>query len=56
MPIYEDMVLNIKKYRNCVYFNAEDRHILWHYTGKFYIGGWNMNCKASEGEKYGDGI
>lgn len=54
--IDDDTVLNIKKYRNCVYFNTLDKHILWHYTGKFYIGGWSTSGKSPEGEKSGEGM
>jgi hypothetical protein len=43
ISVEEDIILNVKKYRNCVYFNAVDHHILWHYVGKFYIGGWDMS-------------
>ena len=37
--------LCMKKYKNCVVFTlANSAHtILWHYSGKFYIGGWKNN-------------
>lgn len=33
--------INIKKYRNCVFFNHLNTNVLWHYDNKFYIGGWS---------------
>ena len=48
----------MKKYKNCIVFSltANQSHsILWHYSGKFYIGGWKNN-DASEGEKTGQGF
>ena len=37
----------MKKYKNCVMFtfgNNNQYTILWHYSGKFYFGGWkNLN-------------
>jgi hypothetical protein len=38
-----------------VYFCHQKKHILWHYSGKFYIGGWDGNGKE-EGCKNGKGI
>jgi hypothetical protein len=46
--------MSFKKYRNCVYYNADDIHVIWHYSGKFYIGGWRKDL--SDGEKEGFGI
>lgn len=46
--------LTIKKYRNCVYFSFQNKHILWHYSGKFYIGGWEKG--KDEGGKSGRGF
>ena len=40
--------INIKKYKNCVFFNHLKTNVLWHYDGKFYIGGWS---EAGEGCK-----
>ena len=43
--------LCMKKYKNCIVFSLTADHahsILWHYSGKFYIGGWKNN-DASEG-------
>lgn len=37
---YEDVDFNMKKYKNCVIFTKGTETILWHYLGKFYIGGW----------------
>jgi len=35
----------MKKYKNCVVFNLgnSSQTILWHYSGKFYMGGWKNN-------------
>ena len=33
----------MRKYKNCVIFtivNNSEKTIVWHYSGKFYIGGW----------------
>lgn len=32
----------MKKYKNCIIFTLpnEQKTIVWHYSGKFYIGGW----------------
>lgn len=35
--------LCMKKYKNCVVFtfgNNQQNTVLWHYSGKFYFGGW----------------
>lgn len=45
--------INIKKFKNCVHFNHLKTNILWHYDGKFYIGGWD---EQGEGNKEGYGI
>lgn len=48
----------MKKYKNCVIFSlsgSSSECILWHYSGKFYFGGWKNN-DASEGEKTGSGL
>ncbi len=36
----DDTDFNMKKYKNCVIFTKATQTILWHYNGKFYIGGW----------------
>ena len=36
----EDTDFNMKKYKNCVIFTKASDTILWHYNGKFYLGGW----------------
>ena len=40
--------LCMKKYKNCVVFSLENNPstILWHYNGKFYIGGWKSNDRG----------
>ena len=47
----------MKKYKNCVVFSlgSNSQTILWHYSGKFYIGGWRNN-EPGEGEKTGEGL
>lgn len=37
--------LSMKKYKNCVVFSLGKypQTILWHYSGKFYYGGWKNN-------------
>lgn len=50
--------INMKKYKNCILFSLSgnsSESILWHYSGKFYMGGWKNN-DASEGEKTGEGL
>ena len=49
--------LCMKKYKNCVVFSVATipDTILWHYSGKFYIGGWK-NSETGEGEKTGEGL
>jgi len=39
----EEKQLCVKKYKNCVVFTVSNIHsecILWHFSGKFYMGGW----------------
>jgi hypothetical protein len=36
----DDQDFNMKKYKNCVIFTKGSDTILWHYNGKFYLGGW----------------
>jgi hypothetical protein len=39
----EEKQLCMKKYKNCIIFsfgNSNSDCILWHYSGKFYMGGW----------------
>ena len=45
--------VNIKKFKNCVFFNHLNTNILWYYDGKFYIGGWSGE---GEGCKEGYGV
>lgn len=40
--------INIKKYKNCVFFNHIKTNVLWHYDGKFYIGGWSEDKEGSK--------
>ena len=40
--------INIKKYKNCVFFNHINTNILWHYDNKFYIGGWSEEGEGSK--------
>lgn len=46
----------MKKYKNCVIFKTADpkKTVVWHYQGKFYIGGWEQNYNG-EGKKTGEG-
>lgn len=51
--------LCMKKYKNCVVFmfgGNQQQTILWHYSGKFYIGGWKNSAEPGEGEKIGEGL
>jgi hypothetical protein len=46
----------MKKYKNCIVFTfSSENCILWHYSGKFYMGGWKNN-EPGEGEKTGEGL
>ncbi len=36
----EDQDFTMKKYKNCIILTKGIDTILWHYTGKFYMGGW----------------
>ena len=38
----KDEHLYMKKYKNCIIFKTPDpkKTIVWHYSGKFYVGGW----------------
>lgn len=47
----------MKKYKNCIIFKTpEDKKtIVWHYSGKFYIGGWDQT-EDGEGKKNGEGF
>ena len=40
----KDEHLYMKKYKNCIIFKSPDvkKTIVWHYSGKFYIGGWEQ--------------
>ena len=42
----------MKKYKNCVIFNVvdEERTLVWHYSGKFYFGGWIEETAISREE------
>ena len=44
ISISEDTLMTVKKYKNCVFFNAEKNHnILWYFDGRFYFGEWQIN-------------
>lgn len=47
----------MKKYKNCIIFKTPDvkKTVVWHYSGKFYVGGWDQN-QNGEGKKNGDGV
>ncbi len=48
----------MKKYKNCVFLSLGSHphhHVLWHFSGKFYMGGWKVN-EQGEGEKDGEGL
>ena len=47
----------MKKYNNCIIFKTTDpkKTVVWHYKGKFYIGGWEQNHQG-EGKKIGEGF
>lgn len=54
----EEKQLCVKKYKNCVVFtltNNSAECILWHFSGKFYMGGWKAG-QPGEGEKHGEGL
>jgi hypothetical protein len=54
----EEYQLCVKKYKNCVVFtinNAPSECVLWHFSGKFYMGGWKSG-EGAEGEKHGEGV
>lgn len=34
--------LTIKKYSNCILMVAKNVCLLWHYDGKVYLGGWQI--------------
>lgn len=54
----EDKQLCVKKYKNCVVFSITSNTsecILWHFSGKFYMGGWKAG-QPGEGEKHGEGL
>lgn len=47
----------MKKYKNCIMFdlpNPRGYKIVWHYSGKLYIGEWDeaTMSKAGKGEEY----
>jgi hypothetical protein len=35
--------------------NTPSDCVLWHFSGKFYMGGWKSG-EGAEGEKHGEGI
>lgn len=38
------VTLSIKKFKNCVLFIIDATNtIVWHFDGRFYIGGWEPN-------------
>lgn len=47
----------MKKYKNCIIFKTPDpkKTVVWHYNGKFYVGGWDQN-EVGEGKKNGEGF
>jgi hypothetical protein len=55
--INEHTVINVRKYRNCVFLSIDPQNnVLYHYeTGKLYYGGWKI-APNGEGEKEGHGI
>lgn len=46
----------MKKFKNCIILkqNETDKAIVWHFSGKFYNGGWNQTT-SKEDSKNGDG-
>lgn len=56
MPLNPNIQVVVKKYKNCVYFNAGDKYnVLWYFDGRFYIGEWLISV-TGEGEKSGLGL
>lgn len=56
VDLNEDSMLNIKKYKNCVYFSKNQyENILWYFDGRFYFGEWKILLNG-EGEKSGKGL
>lgn len=47
--------LNVKRYSNCVVMISRNICILWHYNGKVYLGGWQVQY-LDEGVKHGLGL
>jgi len=50
--------LQFKKFKNCVILktNEINKAIVWHFSGKFYVGGWDQNSGSGEDHKHGDGF
>ena len=57
IEVVKDDSLYMKKYKNCIIFKTPEirKTIVWHYSGKFYIGGWEQT-EGGEGKKNGDGF
>ena len=45
ISVDSDEQIYLKKYKNCIIFKTPDpkKSVVWHYSGKFYIGGWDQN-------------
>ena len=54
IKVESDDHIYMKKYKNCIIFKTPDvkKTVVWHYSGKFYIGGWDQN-ENGEGKKNG---
>jgi len=47
--------MSIKKYNNCILIVANYVAVIWHYTGKVYLGGWKYDM-LDDGHKNGLGL
>lgn len=50
--------LQFKRFKNCIILIApgNGKAIVWHFSGKFYIGGWDQKNSSGEDHKTGEGF
>lgn len=47
--------LTVKRFSNCIIVACDHIGMIWHYSGKVYLGGWK-NVYLDEGVRHGLGL